>query len=76
MNQQHLIVSKLSERLSNINTNDQITLNPDKNALLNKGKFYFKKGQLVTYTLNNAPYMVEILIKLAKQQDDTIILLM
>ena len=29
-------VSKLSEQLSNVNINDQITLNPDKNVLLNK----------------------------------------
>ena len=44
-------VSKLSEQLSNININDPITLNPDKNSLLNKGKLNFNKRQLVSYTL-------------------------
>ena len=42
-------VSKLSEQLPNININDKITLSPDKNALLNKGKLNFKKGQLVIH---------------------------
>ena len=59
-------VSKLSEQLSNINVNDQITLDPEKNALLNKGKLNFKKGQLISYTLNNVPYTVEILNQAGK----------
>ena len=29
--------------------------------MLNKGKLNFKKGQLVSYTLNNVPYTGEIL---------------
>ena len=59
-------VSKLLEQLSNINVNDQITLDPEKNALLNKGKLNFKKGQLISYTLNNVPYTVEILNQAGK----------
>ena len=59
-------LSKLSKRLCNININDQITLDPDKNALLDKGKHNFKKGQLVSYTLNNVPDTVEILNQAGK----------
>ena len=59
-------VSKLSEQLSNVNINDQITLNPDKNVLLNKRKLNFKKGQLVSYTLHNVQYTVEILNQAGK----------
>ena len=60
-------VSKLSKQLFDININDWITLNPDKNALLNKGKLKnFRKGQFVSYTLNNVPYTVEILNRVAK----------
>ena len=60
-------VSKLSKQLFDININDRITLNPDKNALLNKGKLKnFRKGQFVSYTLNNVPYTVEILNLVAK----------
>ena len=60
MTHQHLVVSKLSKQLSTINKNDQITLNPDK-SFTSKEKLDFKKGQLISYTLNNFPYTAKIL---------------
>ena len=47
-------------QLLNININDQDT-STLYNKVSNKEKLKLKKGQLVSYTLNDIPYTVEIL---------------
>ena len=54
-------ISELTNQLSNININDQDTSTPYNNKVSNKEKLKLKKGQLVSYTLNDIPYTVEIL---------------
>ena len=50
----------MSEQRSTVNKNDQIRLNHDK-SFVSKEKLNFKKGQLISYILNNLPYTVKIL---------------
>ena len=54
-------ISELTNQLSNININDQDTSTLYNNKVSNKEKLKLKKGQLVSYTLNDIPYTVEIL---------------
>ena len=54
-------ISELTNQLLNTNINDQESSTLYNNKVLNKENLKLKKGQLVSYTLNDIPYTVEIL---------------
>ena len=59
-------IAELTNQLSNININDQESSNLHNNKVVNKEKLNLKKGQLISYTLNDIPYTVEILGRAGK----------
>ena len=56
-----ILYRNLTNQLSNININEQESSTLYNNKVLNKENLKLKKGQLVSYTLNDIPYTVEIL---------------